>query len=265
MDAALLGLNIGLVFRIEWEMLETASDLSGRLLWGWRIVLTYKRSSANALSQQYMSKSEMISRISRSCVVYSHLHKLAKGWNYRKMCRKWNSEVWFGQMCGLIFKSVLSQTRFRRHCLAMVPFFSQRHRVSGKGGQTNICHSAVLLLRPHGARHANTSVQIYRATFGCVRAVCVDKAGHNVCHPITAEIYLPDRHIRLQGPVCRLAESRRQQRRGQTVTGQRFKLLIITNLTQWTVKAWHECPHEPLCFSIHCCPVRQCKPITPEV
>lgn len=49
------------------------------------------------------------------------------------------------------------------------------------------------------------SAQIYRATFGRVTAVRVDKAGYNVCHPITTEIYLPDRHIRLQGPACRLA------------------------------------------------------------
>lgn len=84
-----------------------------------------------------------------------------------------------------------------------------------KGGQTNICRCAVTPPRPHKrpSRHRRAR-QIYWATFGCVRAVGVDKAGHNVCHPITTEIYLPDRHILLQGPVCRLALRGRRQRRG---------------------------------------------------
>lgn len=56
-----------------------------------------------------------------------------------------------------------------------------------------------------GVRHATAGLQIYRDTFGGVRAVGVDKSAHNACHPITTKIYLPDRHISLQGPVCRLA------------------------------------------------------------
>lgn len=163
---------------------------------------------------------------------------------------------------------VFSRARFQFYSLEHLEYIFQSpwrsNRVSCEGGQTNICHYVVVPMRPHSVRHATARLQIYRATFGCVRAVCVDKAGHNVCHPITTEIYLPDRHILLQGPVCRLNASRRQRQQGRTEAGQRFKLLIITNLTQWTVKAWHKCPHQPLCFSIHCCPVMH-KPLTSEM
>lgn len=54
--------------------------------------------------------------------------------------------------------------------------------------------------------------------------------------PITAEIYLPDRHISpSRSPSCRLGPGER----GRDAPGRGFKLLIITNLTQRTVKGRH--------------------------
>lgn len=54
------------------------------------------------------------------------------------------------------------------------------------------CHAAA---PSHSPVTPPPSLQIYWATFGCVRAVDVDKAGRNVCHPFTSEIYLCDSRI----------------------------------------------------------------------
>lgn len=123
-----------------------------------------------------------------------------------------------------------------------------------KGGQTNICCCAVTPPRPHKcpSRHRRACKFIGPLLNVSEQSVSI-KLGRNVCHPITTEIYLPDRHILLQGPVLSLRVppllptpthmlGQVAPRHGDRMGG--FKLLIITNLTQWTVKAWHQCPHK---------------------
>lgn len=82
--------------------------------------------------------------------------------------------------------------------------------------------------------------EIYRATFARVRAVAVDKAGRNVCHPVTKQIYLPDKHILASNPrsrSCLTQPEKRERYREEGRIGQGFKGLIITNFTQRTVTA----------------------------